>query len=76
LKQMPLPRFHVYVTLSDPVHAVNKKDKIQDIQKIHKNPYIIAVDACLGRVKSVGSFQIGEGPLKSGAGVKKDIPEV
>ncbi|MEW5066343.1 spore protease YyaC [Bacillus subtilis] len=76
LKQMQLTRFHVYGTLSDPVHAVNMKDKINNIQKLHKNPFVIAVDACLGRVKSVGSFQIGDGPLKPGAGVQKDLPEV
>ncbi|SPT94464.1 putative sporulation protein YyaC [Bacillus subtilis] len=76
LKQMQLTRFHVYGTLSDPVHAVNMKDKINDIHKLHKNPFVIAVDACLGRVKSVGSFQIGDGPLKPGAGVQKDLPEV
>ncbi len=55
---------------------MNMKDKINDIHKLHKNPFVIAVDACLGRVKSVGSFQIGDGPLKPGAGVQKDLPEV
>jgi putative sporulation protein YyaC len=35
---------HVYGTLSDPVHAVNMKDKLKDIQHLHKNPFIIAVD--------------------------------
>lgn len=59
------------LTLSDPVHAVNMKDKINDIHKLHKNPFVIAVDACLGRVKSVGSFQIGDGPLKPGKPVYK-----
>lgn len=71
LEKMNLGRLHVYGTLSDPVHAVNMKDKLKDIQHLHKNPFIIAVDACLGRVKSVGSFQIGDGPLKPGAGVQK-----
>ncbi len=76
LEKMNLGRLHVYGTLSDPVHAVNMKDKLKDIQHLHKNPFIIAVDACLGRVKSVGSFQIGDGPLKPGAGVQKDLPEI
>ncbi|ADP34628.1 spore protease YyaC [Bacillus atrophaeus] len=76
LRQLQLNRLHVYGTLSDPVHAVNMKDKLSEIHKLHKNPFVIAVDACLGRVKSVGSFQIGEGPLKPGAGVQKDLPEV
>ena len=41
-----------------------------------KNPRIIAVDACLGHLHSVGSIQVGMGPLKPGAGVNKKLPEV
>ncbi|MGE6630718.1 spore protease YyaC [Bacillus sp. NPDC077027] len=76
LSQLEMKRLHVYGTLSDPVHAVNLKEKLAEIEQEHKRPFIIAVDACLGRVKSVGSFQIGDGPLKPGAGVQKELPEV
>ena len=68
--------FSVYGTLEDPIHAVNLEEKMNEIHAKHKNSFIIAVDACLGRVKSVGTVQILPGPLKPGAGVNKNLPEV
>lgn len=68
--------FFVYGTLEDPIHAVNLQEKLTEIKKKHGNPYIIGIDACLGRLKSVGVIQIGTGPVKPGAGVNKDLPEV
>lgn len=68
--------FFVYGTLENPVHAVNLAEKLADIKKAHCNPFIIGIDACLGRLKSVGVIQAGEGPVKPGAGVNKDLPEV
>lgn len=76
LAEKRLTRFHIYGTLADPVHAVNLTEKLKTIHQDHQNPFIIAIDACLGRTKSVGSFQIGKGPLKPGAGVQKNLPEV
>ena len=43
---------------------------------MHNDPFIIGIDACLGKVRSVGIVQIGEGPVKPGAGVNKDLPAV
>lgn len=68
--------FYIYGTLEDPIHAVNLQEKLQDIKNKHKNAFIIAVDACLGRMKNVGTVQVCNGPLKPGAGVKKELPEV
>ncbi len=68
--------FSIYGTLEDPVHAVNLEEKINLVHLEHSNPFIIAVDACLGRTKSVGTVQIHPHPLKPGAGVHKDLPEV
>ncbi|MTH54153.1 spore protease YyaC [Bacillus mangrovi] len=76
LAEIGLERFHVYGTLKEPVHAVNLEDSIARIKDTHHNPYIIAIDACLGKLKSVGSFQVGPGPVKPGAGVNKDLPAV
>jgi putative sporulation protein YyaC len=76
LEEKPISSFHVYGTLEDPIHAVNLEEKLNEIKKKHFNPYIIGIDACLGRLKSVGVIQIGEGPVKPGAGVNKDLPEV
>ncbi len=71
-----LAHFHVYGTLKDPVHAVNLEQTIQYIKEKHRNPFIIAIDACLGRLKSVGYMEIAKGSIKPGAGVNKDLPAV
>ncbi|WP_078432197.1 MULTISPECIES: spore protease YyaC [Metabacillus] len=71
-----LSHFHVYGTLKDPVHAVNLEETIQYIKEKHRNPFIIAIDACLGRFKSVGYMEVAKGSIKPGAGVNKELPEV
>ncbi|MBL5797087.1 spore protease YyaC [Heyndrickxia sporothermodurans] len=68
--------FSVYGTLDDPIHAVNLEEKLKAIHEMHENPFIIAIDACLGKLKSVGMIQIMDGPVKPGAGVKKELPSV
>ena len=68
--------YMVYGTLDQPVHAKNLKDTIDKIYKEHKNPFVIAIDASLGKASHVGYFTLGEGPLKPGAGVDKDLPYV
>jgi putative sporulation protein YyaC len=76
LEEKDIAPFHVYGTLADPIHAVNLEEKLQEIKEKHFNPFIIGIDACLGKLKSVGSVQIGYGPVKPGAGVNKSLPEV
>lgn len=70
------PYPHIYGTLDNPVHASNLNDHIQFIQSIFQNPFIIAVDACLGRLESVGCVSVGHGSLKPGAAVNKDLPAI
>ncbi|WP_462410047.1 spore protease YyaC [Neobacillus sp. Marseille-QA0830] len=68
--------FSVYGTLDEPIHAVNLADKLTEIQTKYIDPYIIGIDACLGRIKNVGMIQLGVGPVKPGAGVNKELPSV
>lgn len=68
--------FHLYGTLEEPVHAMNLEDTLNAIHVKFHNPFIIGIDACLGQVSSVGCIQIGEGPVKPGAGVNKELPPV
>ncbi|KEO81208.1 spore protease YyaC [Tumebacillus flagellatus] len=70
------PYVTVYGTLESPVHAVNLKDTIQEIQQRFQDPFVIAVDACLGQIQSVGLVTLAHGPLRPGAGVNKILPEV
>ncbi|MHC0039366.1 spore protease YyaC [Pseudoneobacillus sp. C159] len=68
--------FFVYGTLDDPIHAVNLEEKLNEIKQKHFFPFIIAIDACLSKIKSVGAIQLANGPVKPGAGVNKDLPPV
>lgn len=76
LQKYNIDGLHLYGTLDNPVHAMNLKDTLTTIQSHYHNPFIIAIDACLGQLTSVGCIQIGNGPVKPGAGVNKDLPPV
>src|SRR5690625_4336040 len=56
----------VYGDLHDPVHAQNLNDFLQHINKTHFRPFIIAIDACLGRKSSVGNIMTGTGSIIPG----------
>lgn len=75
-----IPRIYsnVYVlgTLEEPVHAKNLEEKIAHIYSSYNNPFVIAVDACLGKLERVGYITVAKGALKPGAGVNKDLPNV
>lgn len=66
----------VYGTLHDPIHAKNLKDKLKTIQDRYHDPFIIAVDACLGKSSSVGHIIANKGPLKPGAALNKSLPQL
>jgi putative sporulation protein YyaC len=76
LEEKSINSFYIYGTLDEPIHAVNLQERLKEINSIHHNPYIIGIDACLGRIKNVGVIQVGEGPVKPGAGVNKELPPV
>ncbi|GAA0378085.1 spore protease YyaC [Bacillus horti] len=76
LNELKMEGLHVYGTLDQPVHAMNLADTVIAIKEEHKWPYIIAIDACLGDLKSVGMITLGQGALKPGAGVQKKLPEI
>jgi putative sporulation protein YyaC len=76
LRRYHLSGCHLYGTLDQPVHAMNLADTLQEIESRYRNPFIIAIDACLGQLSSVGCIQVANGPLKPGAGVNKDLPSI
>lgn len=67
---------HIYGSIAEPVHALNLKQTIEDINDKYENPFIIGIDACLGQAANVGFIQANLGPVKPGAGVNKDLPPV
>ena len=66
----------IFGCLDSPVNAKNLEDTINMIYNTYKNPYIIAVDACLGRANYIGYITVGRGSLSPGAGVNKKLPKV
>ncbi len=66
----------IYGTLQEPVHALNLTETIRNIQTLHKNPLVIAIDASLGKKKHLGGITVGNGNLFPGAGVRKKLPPV
>lgn len=73
--QLP-PQVTVYGTLDQPIHAVNLEATINEIKERFARPFIIAIDACLGRTESIGYISIKPGPLRPGTGVNKNLPEI
>lgn len=67
---------NVYGTLHEPVHAMNLVETLEKIHATHSGAWILAVDACLGRASSIGTFKVEEGSLQPGAAMKKDLPAV
>lgn len=76
LAEKRLSGLNVIGTLENPVHAENLASTLEDINKSFNNPFIIALDACLGDLDSIGYITLAEGPLKPGTAVKKVLPEV
>lgn len=67
---------HVFGTLNDPVHATNLHDNIENINTSFDNPFIVAVDACLGPLNKVGLISISNKPVRPGSGVNKVLPPI
>lgn len=66
----------VHGSLEDPVHAKNLDEIMKSIRDQYERPYVIAIDACLGKMEHVGYITIGEGSIKPGSGVKKELAPV
>ncbi|WP_152657469.1 spore protease YyaC [Oceanobacillus sp. CFH 90083] len=75
-EEMRPRKLHVYGTVHDPVHAVNLREALHSIYKKHDKPYLIAIDACLGKSSSVGSIIAENKPLKPGLALNKQLPQV
>ncbi|AWZ49743.1 spore protease YyaC [Clostridiaceae bacterium 14S0207] len=76
LKFLSRENLYIYGNLENPVHAKNIEDTLQNIKSTFKNPYIIAVDACLGNINNIGSIVIQEKALSPGAALNKPLPKV
>ncbi|NLM26697.1 MAG: spore protease YyaC [Clostridiaceae bacterium] len=75
LGKYKLPYIRVVGNLEWPVHAANLAQSLERIRKEIPYHYIIAIDACLGMTGHIGRITVGNGPIRPGAGLKKDLPE-
>ena len=66
----------IHGDLENPVHAKNLDEIMELIRQKYRKPFIIAIDACLGRMDHVGYITVGEGPIKPGSGVNKELTPV
>lgn len=67
---------NVYGSLENPVHALNIRSHRRLIKSKYTAPFIIAIDAALGKKEQSGLITIKNGPLYPGKGVGKKLPPV
>ncbi len=76
LKKNNKTNISIWGDVNNPVHARNLDKTINIIEKKYKNPFIIAIDAGLGKKSSVGCIDVKKGPLKPGTGVNKKLTKI
>ena len=75
LKENNLP-YPVYGTLDAPVHALNLKKTLVEIQQKLDNHLLIVLDACIGHKEEVGMVLLKKGPLNPGIAIGNSLPLV
>ncbi|HBQ25665.1 MAG TPA: spore protease YyaC [Syntrophomonas sp.] len=70
------PSTAVYGTLETPVHATNLQETLDEIFALYAQPFVIAVDACLGYANRIGYINVRRGSLKPGTALNKTLPAV
>lgn len=76
LKFLVRDRVYLYGNLEYPVHAKNLCETIEEIKLQYTNPFIVAIDACLGSLQNIGKIFVEKKPLTPGAAMNKDLPAV
>lgn len=76
LKHLSVDNIYIYGTLENPVHAKNLSNILEKISCYFSNPYIIAIDSCLGSLTNIGKIFIKKGPLHPGLALNKDLPPI
>lgn len=76
LRFLSRDNLYIYGSLESPVHAKNLSEVMKKISREFKDPYIIAVDACLGSIQNIGNICVEEKPLSPGSAMNKNLPPV
>lgn len=75
-KEMPKNNIYIYGSLESPVHSKNLCNIIDKIKANFNNPYIIAIDSCLGKINNIGKVFVNNNPIFPGLAVNKELPPV
>lgn len=75
-KEMPKNNIYIYGSLESPVHSKNICNIIDKIKANFNNPYIIAIDSCLGKINNIGKVFVNNNPIFPGLAVNKELPPV
>ena len=70
------PNAFILGSLIEPVHAMNLNAILEQIQTLYENPFIIAIDACLGTPEHIGYITLEKGGLCPGESTNKKLPKV
>jgi putative sporulation protein YyaC len=76
LMEAKLTHIKVYGTIDEPVHAMNLEETLQSIQENHPNALVIAVDACLSKVRDIGKLKFKNEAIKPGEAFDKKLSAV
>ena len=76
LKYLSKNNIHIYGTLENPIHAKNMVEVLAKIKFSFINPYIVAIDSCLGSLNNIGKVFIQKKPLSPGLALNKQLPAV
>ncbi len=73
LKDIRYGNVCIFGNLDAPVHAKNLDQITKSIYEKYNKPFVIAIDACLGKMEHVGNITVGHGAIKPGSAVNKDL---
>lgn len=76
LKFLAKNNIHIYGTLDNPIHSKNLSEILDKINSTFNDPYIIAIDSCLGNLSNIGKIFIEKKPLRPGLALNKSLPQV
>ncbi|MBW6411780.1 spore protease YyaC [Clostridium weizhouense] len=76
LRFLSTNNIHILGTLQNPIHSKNLNNKLDEINNKFKNPYIVAIDACLGNIHNIGKVFVEKKSILPGAALNKNLPAV
>lgn len=66
----------IYGTLTHPIHRQNYLHETTPLYHRYTDPYIIAIDACLGDAAHIGRIRIREGSIRPAAIFEHTLPPI